>query len=74
MDHSERIGDIVLEAAHDIFCTCQAESDFCVQSTGGQTVVFGGTNRLIWTARGGFRPDRGYCTERFLALYDSASS
>lgn len=73
MDHSEAIGNIVLEAAYDIFCTCQAESDFCVQTTGMQTVVFGGSNRLIWTPRGGFRPDRSYCTQRFLALYDSSA-
>lgn len=41
--------------------------DFCVQHVGDGSVVFGGTNRLRWTAATGFRPEPGYCTERFLA-------
>lgn len=37
----------------------------------GQNAVFGGTNRLIWSAKHGWRPDRTSCTERFLAEYDA---
>ena len=41
--------------------------DFCVQSfKNGEVIVFGSTNRLIWSARGGFRPDVSYCTGQFL--------
>ena len=40
--------------------------DFCLQSFGGDTIVFGGTNRLIWSPRMGFTPDPSYCTDRFL--------
>lgn len=44
-------------------------TDFCVQHIGTETVVFGGTNRLVWSPFAGFVPDRAYCTEKFLAHY-----
>lgn len=44
--------------------------DFCVQSLNPDVIVFGSVNRLIWTPAHGFRPDRGYCSEKFLATYD----
>jgi len=31
--------------------------------------VFGGTNRLLWSLDGGFRPDPSYCSPRFLAQF-----
>lgn len=42
------------------------EDDFCVQAAFGECLVFGGTNRLIWSPRRGFYPDKSYCTERFI--------
>ena len=63
------IGELVIEEAMDIFCECQAESDFCVQHV-GQCVVFGGSNRLIFSVKTGFRPDRSYCSARFLENWD----
>ena len=42
------------------------EDDFCLQSASSETLVFGGTNRLIWSAARGFQPDQSYCTEKFL--------
>lgn len=42
------------------------EDDFCLQSSGGESLIFGGTNRLRWTARHGFVPDASYCTAGFI--------
>lgn len=64
------LGVAVFEAAQSIFSDCQAEEDFGVQYTGSSSAVFGGHNRVCWTPRLGFYPDRPYCTERFLRLYD----
>lgn len=44
--------------------------DFCVQSFNPDLIIFGITNRLIWTPAHGFRPDRSYCTKEFQAAYD----
>jgi hypothetical protein len=45
--------------------------DFCVQSfEGGETIVFGGLNRLIWSPFTGFQADRSYCSKKFLERYD----
>lgn len=66
----QRIGETVCEEAYSIFCDCGAEEDFCVQATGSESVVFGGTNRLMWSVRRGFYPDRPYCTPTFLKRWD----
>jgi hypothetical protein len=66
-------GELVLsivEAAHDKFVECGAGHDFCLQSTGPSTLIFGSRNRLVWTASNGFVPDRSYCTTPFLAAWD----
>ncbi len=63
------IGFQVVEAAMEYFVECP--EDFCLQNMSGETIVFGGTNRLLWTARHGFRPDRSSCTEKFLRHYVS---
>ena len=65
MDESE-IGLIVMDAALAYFEKSGCKEDFCIQSIGSETVVFGGFNRLIWSVRNGFKPDPSYCTERFL--------
>lgn len=70
------LGDLVMlfmsivEAAAHYWEQSDAD-DFCVQSFSGEAIVFGGTNRLIWTPAHGFRPDRSYCTPKFYehALY-----
>jgi hypothetical protein len=51
-------------AASRYFTECP--DDFSLQAVGYRCVVFGGTNRLLWTAEKGFLPDRPYCTENFL--------
>ncbi len=46
--------------------------DFCVQNSSPQlaSIVFGSTNRLIWSPFTGFYADRSYCSARFLEQYD----
>lgn len=65
------IGTLVADRARDIFYLCHAESDFCIQYAGPMGAIFGGTNRLNWSPRIGFSPDRPYCTKRFLKEYDN---
>lgn len=54
----------LINAASRYFIDCP--DDFCIQTIGHQSIVFGGYNRLLWNATHGFRPDSSYCTERFL--------
>jgi hypothetical protein len=54
----------LINSASRYFIECP--DDFCVQTIGYQSIVFGGTNRLIWIPEFGFRPDPQYCTESFL--------
>lgn len=55
---------MLISAASVYFETCP--DDFCVQLVGERAIVFGGTNRLIYTCTHGFTPDTRYCTEEFL--------
>lgn len=64
----ELIYAIVVEA-EERFKKCDEESDFCIQ-TASTVIVFGGTNRVIWSPQNGFRPDRSYCRDTFLELWD----
>ena len=64
------IGEMVSESAQDIFVDCQAEADFCIQSTAGYNVVFGSTNRLLFSPIHGFSLDLGYCTKKFITLFN----
>lgn len=65
------IGNAVCEAAWSLFCDCGAEDDFGIQSVSCDTVIFGGTNRVIWSGYGGFRVSRTHCTPRFLENWDN---
>ena len=47
-----------------------SDDDFCIQSVGETTIVFGGTNRLVWSPSAGYRPDRSYCTQSFLHRWE----
>lgn len=62
---------IATEAAR-IFEKAGCPADFCLQSWSMGVMVFGGTNRLKWTAGDGFYPDRSYCTDSFLEAFDDA--
>ena len=63
------IGELVFNQAQEIFIQCGTEEDFCVQDV-GSVAVFGGTNRLIFSPRKGFYPDKSYCTDRFIDLFN----
>lgn len=52
-------------AASRYFIECP--DDFCLQFVGYRCIVFGGTNRLSWSAEKGFIPDRFHCTASFLS-------
>lgn len=67
----QKIGLVVAEAAYDIFCECGYENDFCIQSVGYNSAVFGGANRIIFNPLRGFRADRAYCCEKFLREFDA---
>mgnify|MGYP003435638571 FL=1 len=54
----------IVEKAENIFKYCNAHSDFGLQSIGYNSIVFGGTNRLIWNIDS-FRIDESYCTANF---------
>lgn len=69
VDDCVTIVDNIVSYARNIFAECEAESDFCIQYVGYETMTFGGTNRLIWSVTHGFRIDEGYCTARFRNLY-----
>lgn len=54
----------IVEKAENIFKYCNAHSDFGLQSISYNSIVFGGTNRLIWNIDS-FRIDESYCTANF---------
>lgn len=64
------VGEIVIYRAEDIFERCSASSDFCIQSIHENCVIFGSTNRLKFSAKFGWVPERSYCTPGFLEKYD----
>ena len=61
------IFEMVVDQAGRFFEECP--EDFGIQYISGTSVVFGGTNRLIWKADLGFFPDRQYCSKKFLEHY-----
>jgi len=61
-------GLIVYMAAQEYFENCL--DDFCLQHPGDECIIFGGTNRLIWRAKTGFKADASYCTPEFLAHFE----
>lgn len=60
----------VVEEACRRFEECGAGDDFRLQYRNLRTIVFGGHNRVVWSASRGFYPDRGYCSDEFLELWD----
>ena len=60
----------IAHAAFDVYEEAGCPNDFCIQSMDGFTtevpLIFGGTNRLLWTPWKGFVPDVSYCNDGFL--------
>ncbi len=48
--------------------------DFCLQFWQGESIIFGGTNRLWWSARRGYTPELEHCTQDFLTHYEAVES
>jgi len=65
------LGMNVAICAEIIFGDCGYPDDFCVQTVGDQSAVFGGTNRLLWHPIYGFSPDELYCTDRFVERFNA---
>ena len=63
------MGVALLEVAEEVFHTCRADEDFCVQSIGLSNVVFGGTNRLVFSHKG-FFINESHCTPQFVRLFN----
>ena len=57
------MGKQVYETAQDIFNRCGVAEDFGIQHVGA-SIVFGGTNRLVYTSQG-WAIDADLCTPRF---------
>ena len=57
----------VVIAASEYWERANCLGDFCIQHVGaGESIVFGGSNRVVWTIRSGFIIDRSYCSSSFL--------
>ena len=65
-EQTQKIGDVVVDAAYGIFSIMDRADDFSIQYIGVLKCVFGSTNRIIWDPIRGFRPDKSYCTKEFL--------
>lgn len=61
--HDDLLYEIVCNAL-EYFEECT--EDFCIQNFHGDSITFGGTNRLLWHPKSGYRPDPSYCTPKFL--------
>ena len=63
---SVEIIDLIVEEAYGFWDRANCQYDFCVQNVGLGHIVFGGTNRLIWSYQHGFKMDKSYCSPNFL--------
>lgn len=59
----QEIGEVLVNEAYTLFCDLEIERDFCIQVIGGNCVVFGATNRILWSLQHGFQLDVSYCTD-----------
>lgn len=56
----------IVDFAAKIFESAGCPDDFGLQHLGGNSIVFGGCNRLLWNPRDGYFADESYCSERFI--------
>jgi len=57
--------------AETLFMELGIREDFCIQAIGSESIVFGGTNRIIWHPRNGYRIDYDYCSQKVIdKFYD----
>ena len=69
-DQLQQLGLRVAEVAYEIFCACDAEADFGMQSPEG--AVFGSVNRLRLTKRG-WHASEHHCNDEFLKKWREIS-
>ena len=62
----EQILTLLEKYALDFWRRADRIEDFCVQYEGMDRIVFGGTNRVIWSIQKGFSIDTSFCTDHFL--------
>ena len=62
VEQCQEIGAVLVDEAYTLFCDLKIERDFCVQAIGCNCVVFGGSNRIIWSLQHGFQLDVSYCS------------
>lgn len=62
--------DYFLGYAREMFSSCGAREDFCVQNFGGYSITFGGTNRVTYHFEtGGWVVHSSHCTKRFVQAW-----
>tara|TARA_Y100000034_G_C6623727_1_gene271998 strand:+ start:82 stop:366 length:285 start_codon:yes stop_codon:yes gene_type:complete len=72
VDDFEGIANLVIEKAGVLFAECNEARDFCIQNVSGNSVVFGGLNRVIWHPARGFKCDEPYCSDDFIERFNHA--
>jgi hypothetical protein len=72
LEDKDHLAYAVIQAAYDIFKEAGCLEDFGIQHARLEAgcLIFGGTNRLVFSPERGLRPDRGLCTARFIAVTD----
>lgn len=68
---TNELAEMLVSAAMEYFEECP--EDLCVQHVGSDYIVFGGSNRLIWRPITGFKPDKAYCSRRFLDHFEEVN-
>jgi hypothetical protein len=75
-EQNELLGEsilyIVIHLAAQYFEECPR--DFGLQNSQGDTITFGGTNRLYWHPIRGFTASESHCTPDFLKRFNAVKS
>jgi hypothetical protein len=69
-DQLAEIGEVIANQAQEIFEYCNQLDDFCIQSIGFKSIVFGGWNRLIFRLDSGWYLSESHCTYKFIAKFN----
>lgn len=65
----EEFKDYLAEIAKKFWAICPY--DFCVQYDNFPiSIVYGGTNRVVWSPKHGFWVDKPYCSDRFIEHFE----
>lgn len=63
------LGEIIINQAIEIFEYCNRKDDFCIQSIGMDSAVFGGWNRLIFRPELGWYISESHCSKKFIESF-----